>query len=325
MKVLVTGGAGFIGSHLVDRLMRDGHAVTVVDNLSSGRREFLASHRGAKRFRLVVMDMRRQSALRRALRGRTDIVYHLAANSDVAKGVNNPAVDFEQSLVATFSLLQAMRHHRIPKLVYTSGSGVYGDRGSLPCAEGTGPLLPVSLYGATKLGAEGLISAMAHLHDFRAWIVRPANIVGPRATHGVVFDFVRRLAANPAALRILGDGQQRKSYLHVADVLDALFRVQTSAHGRTQIFNVASDSFLTVDAIARLVLRAMRLTNVRITHTGGRVGWRGDVPVIRLKTHALRSLGWRPRYTARQAVIATVESLLHDARISAHPHAARDH
>lgn len=325
MHAVVTGGAGFIGSHLVDRLMQDGHAVTVVDNLSSGRREFLASHRGAKRFRLVVMDIRRQSALRRALRGRTDIVYHLAANSDVAKGVNNPAVDFEQSLVATFSLLQAMRHHRIPKLVYASGSGVYGDRGSFPCAEGTGPLLPVSLYGATKLGAEGLISAMAHLHDFHAWIVRPANIVGPRATHGVVFDFVRRLAANPAALRILGDGQQRKSYLHVADVLEALYRVQTSTHGHAQIFNVASDSFLTVDAIARLVLRAMRLPNVRVTHTGGRVGWRGDVPLIRLQARALRSLGWRPRYTARQAVIATVESLLHDARISTYPHAAPDH
>lgn len=315
MTVVVTGGAGFIGSHLVDRLMQAGHTVTVLDNLSGGRKEFLTAHFRSPRFRFVQMDVRDRRALQRILAPAVDIVFHLAANADVARGAADPSVDFEHSLVATFSLLEAMRFHGIRKLVYTSGSGVYGDWGKHALAEHAGPLLPVSMYGATKLGAEGLISAFAHLFDLRAWVVRPANIIGPRVTHGVVFDFVRRLKKTPKRLRILGDGRQSKSYLHVADVIDAMLLVLKKSRKRVNIFNVSSRSFVTVNEIAFLVTRAMQLRKVKVTYTGGKVGWNGDVPVMRLQSARLRALGWRPRYTSRQAVEATVAALLPDPRI----------
>src|SRR5262245_45055151 len=204
MNIVVSGGAGFIGSTLVDRLMAAGHSVTVIDNLSGGDRGFLAHHEGSPRFRLVVEDVRNTERVTAALDSSVDLVFHLAANADIARGVEDPTLDFEHSIVATFSMLRAMRAHGIKKLVYTSGSGVYGDRGLSAISETHGPTEPVSMYGASKLGAEGLISAFAHLYDMRAWILRPANIIGPRSTHGVVFDFMRRLKQDPTQLRILG-------------------------------------------------------------------------------------------------------------------------
>src|SRR5580692_9200377 len=186
MNIIVSGGAGFIGSTLVDRLMASGHAVTVVDNLSGGDERFLAHHRDSPRFRLVVADVRNTDRLIAAMSADVDLVFHLAANADIARGVEDPTLDFEHSIVATFSMLRAMKHHGIKKLVYTSGSGVYGDRGLAFLPETHGPLEPVSMYGASKLSAEGLVSAFAHLYDMRAWILRPANIIGPRSTHGVV-------------------------------------------------------------------------------------------------------------------------------------------
>jgi UDP-glucose 4-epimerase len=317
MNIVVSGGAGFIGSTLVDRLMASGHAVTVIDNLSGGDQSFLAHHQGKPGFRLVVEDVRRTDELTRILDPSIDLVFHLAANADIARGVEDPTLDFEHSVVATFSMLRAMRHHGIKKIVYTSGSGVYGDRGLAYLAETHGPLEPVSMYGAAKLGAEGLLSAFAHLFDMQAWIVRPANIIGPRATHGVVFDFVRRLKQNPAELRILGDGKQSKAYLHVADVIDALLLVQRKAKGRVSVFNLSSTSFITVNGIADLVIRAMGLPRVKRTHTPGKVGWKGDVPIIRLRNTRLAKLGWRAKHSSAQAVQATVTALLADPRFGA--------
>src|SRR5688572_13318844 len=183
MHSLVTGGAGFIGSNLVDRLMARGDRVTVIDNFSGGQRKFLRAHLESPRFTLREADIRDGSAMSDAFDPSIDVVYHLAANADIARGVHDPTLDFEHSLVGTFSVLSAMRAHRITRLVYTSGSGVYGDRGHHASSETQGPLLPVSMYGATKLGAEGLVSAFCHLFGMRAWILRPANVIGPRATH----------------------------------------------------------------------------------------------------------------------------------------------
>ena len=310
MNVVVSGGAGFIGSTLVDRLLGAGHSVTVVDNLSGGDRSFLAQHARSKRFRLVVQDVRNTKALIRALSPKVDLVYHLAANADISRGVEDPSLDFEHSIVATFSMLSAMRQHGIKRLVYTSGSGVYGDQGRSFISETHGPLEPVSMYGASKLGAEGLISAFVHLFDMQAWIFRPANIIGPRSTHGVVYDFMRKLKKNPRELTILGDGKQSKAYLHVEDVIDALLLVQRKAKDPISFFNLSSRSFISVNRIADLVISGMKLRGVERTHTPGKIGWKGDVPVIRLTSTRLTKLGWKPKYDSAKAVTATVAALL---------------
>ncbi len=315
MHSAVTGGAGFIGSNLVDRLMARGDRVTVLDNFSGGRREFLAQHLTSPRFTLRDVDVRDIEGLSRSLDSSVDVIYHLAANADIARGVDDPTLDFEHSLVATFSVLSVMRRHGLRRIVYTSGSGVYGDRGHEASSETQGPLLPVSMYGATKMGAEGLVSAFCHLFDIQAWILRPANIIGPRATHGVVFDFMRRLRRDPSALRMLGDGEQSKSYLHVADVIDILLDVQTQLHERVNIINIASDTAITVNDIADLVLEHMGLSATPIHRTGGKIGWLGDVPIVRLDCSKVLGLGWRPKYDSRAAVIATIQALLADERV----------
>jgi UDP-glucose 4-epimerase len=315
MNIVVTGGAGFIGSNLVDRLMNAGHTVTVLDNLSGGRLDFLDHHRASGKFKFVKLDVRDTENLKKALPLGVDLIFHLAANADIARGVEDPTLDFQHSIMATFSLLQAMKHHGIRQLVYTSGSGVYGDRGAKYSSESFGPLEPVSMYGASKLGAEGLISAFAHLFDMQAWIVRPANIIGPRATHGVVFDFVRRLRKDPGKLRILGDGKQSKAYLHVDDVVDALLLVQKKTKKRVNFFNLSSNSFITVNQIADEVVKMMKLKGVKFERTGGKIGWKGDVAIVRLHTARLQKFGWRAKYNSRQAVRATVQALLSNSRL----------
>jgi UDP-glucose 4-epimerase len=319
LNVVVTGGAGFIGSTLVDRLMKEGHTVTVIDNLSGGDKSFLDAHQGSPRFRLIQEDVRNTERITEVMDPRVDLVFHLAANADIARGVVDPTLDFQHSIVATFSLLQAMRHHGIKKLVYTSGSGVYGDKGLTYFTEKYGPLQPVSMYGASKLGAEGLVSAFIHLYDMQAWILRPANIIGPRATHGVVYDFIRRLKVDGSQLKILGNGKQSKAYLHVDDVIDALLLVQRKAKQKINFFNLSSNSFITVNEIADLVISAMGLRKVKRTHTPGKIGWKGDVPVIRLRNTEIAKLGWKSHYTSAQAVKATIAALLDDPRMNPQP------
>lgn len=315
MKTLVTGGAGFIGSHLVDRLIRDDHMVQVIDNLSGGQNDFSAHHRGNPHFTLTELDLREHERLVKAIRPGTEMVFHLAANSDISKGIEDPTLDFENTTKATFSLLRAMKKLSIKKIFYTSGSGVYGDLGSRYITEAYGPLAPVSMYGATKLSAEGLICAFCNFYDMQAWIVRPANITGPRTTHGVTYDFVKRLTADPTELRILGDGNQSKAYLHVDDVVHAFLLIMKEAKEKISFFNLSSNTFVTVNEIAQIVCREMGLKHVNIQHTGGRVGWKGDVAVVRLRNTRLNKLGWKPKYSSQKTIIATVKSLLDDPRI----------
>jgi len=307
-KIFVTGGAGFIGSHLVDRLITD-NEITVYDNFSSGKESLVRKHIKKANFRLVAEDLLDFQQLQKALKGQ-EIVFHLASNPDIAKSMKDPALDLNQGIVATFNVLEAMRLQGVKKLVYTSGSGVYGDQGLEYTAEDFGPLLPTSMYGASKLAAEGLISAFCHLYNMHAWIFRPANIVGSGQTHGVAFDFIRKLKKNPRQLEILGDGTQSKSYLLVSDLINAMLLAIEKANDVVNLFNVTSTTFIDVTMIARIVCEEMGLKDVEFVYTGDDRGWRGDVPKVRMDIKKITKLGWHPKLASDQAIRQSVRSLV---------------
>jgi UDP-glucose 4-epimerase len=308
MKCFVTGGAGFIGSHLVDSLVVD-HEVTVFDNLSSGREGHFAHHLGQPGFRFVHGDLKDLAHLNKASRGH-DFVFHLASNPDIARGLLETDLDIREGTLLTYNVLEAMRINGIKTLAYTSGSGIYGDQGLTAVAEDFGPLFPISLYGASKLAGEGLISAFCHMFDMTAYIFRFANVVGARQTHGVAFDFIRRLRDNPTTLEILGDGTQSKSYIHVDDVIAAVLFVTSRCREVLNVYNVATDDYIDVNAIARFVLQEMGLDNVRLAYTGGKRGWKGDVPVVRFDLRKIHALGWKARYSSAEAIAKSVREIL---------------
>jgi len=308
MKCLVTGGAGFIGSHLVDHLLKSGHEIKVYDNLSGGDLAFLKHHKNNKKFNFVKADLQDLRRLKKETK-EIEMVYHLAANSDISKGILDPEIDFNQTIINTFNVLQAMKENGIKKLFYTSGSGIYGDVGSTCTKESFGPLIPVSMYGATKLSAEAMIYAYSNFFDIQVWVLRPANIIGPRLTHGVVFDFIKRLRKDPKKLKILGDGKQSKSYLYVSDVINGINLVTKKSKKKVNVFNIASNSFITVNAIADIITREMKLKPKR-SWTGGRIGWKGDVAKVRINNGNITKIGWRPKYNSKQAVQKTVRVVL---------------
>lgn len=308
--ILVTGGAGFIGSHFVDDLLKMGRKVTVFDNLSSGKYEFIKRHEENKSFRFIEGDLLNEKNLRGLFKEKFDTVIHLAANPDISKGIKDPTLDFNQTIIATFNVLMKMKENKIRKLVYFSGSGIYGDRGKTYTAENFGPLLPVSMYGASKLSAEGLISAFSHLYDIQTWIFRPANIVGDCITHGVIFDFIKKLKKDQHELTILGDGNQSKSYLYIRDVLDAVYIALKKTDNKINIFNIATNSFVTVNEIAEIVIKKLQLDDVHIVHTKGKIGWPGDIPIVRIDSKKMQVLGWKPKCTSYEAVQKTVEAFI---------------
>lgn len=307
---LITGGAGFIGSYFVDKLIRLGKKVTILDNLSSGKYEYIKNHLKNPLFEFIRGDLLIKNDLHKSFKREIDTVIHLAANPDISKGTKDPTLDFKQTIMATFNLLMEMKQSRVKKIIFFSGSGVYGDVAKKYTAENFGPLLPVSMYGASKLSAESLISAFSHLFDIKAWIFRPANIVGRRVTHGVVFDFVKKLRQNSHELTILGNGHQSKSYIHIEDVLNAVWIAISKTDESINLFNISSDSFVTVNEIAEIVIQALRLENIRIFHTEGTIGWPGDVPIVRLKNKKLQELGWQPKFNSYNAIRKTAESLI---------------
>ncbi len=313
-NIFISGGAGFIGSHLTDMLIADGRTVTVYDNFSTGKKEFLKFSVNKKSLTLVEADMLQKDTLFKSLPSRTDIVFHLSANADVSKGFADPTLDYNQTIVATFNLLEAMRKKKIKNLVYFSGSGVYGDVGRTFTKESYGPLVPISMYGATKLSAEGLISAYSNLYGIKSFIFRPANIIGNRATHGVTFDFVKKLIKNPEKLEVLGDGKQSKSYVYVDDLLEAVFFGIEKGKERVNIYNVSSNDFISVNTIASIVINTMNLKKVKITHTKGKGGWPGDVPIIRMDNSKLERIGWRAKYSSREAVTKTTSEILNELK-----------
>lgn len=312
----VVGGAGFIGSHVVGRLLDDTQVerVTVYDNFSSGREQNLKPHLGERRLEVISGDAEDMDRLCPAIAGH-DVVVHLASNPDIAAAATDPALDFRQGTVLTQSVCEAVRRSGVDRLLYASGSGVYGDLGELQAAENYGPLEPVSTYGASKLAGEALLSAYSSMFGLKTTALRLANVVGPRQAHGVAFDFVHRLLDDPTALRVLGDGHQSKSYVHVSDVVEAMMLVASSQAEAHSVYNVATEDYLTVTEIARLVLAALGLdlSTVRFDYAGGKRGWKGDVPVVRLTTEKIRGLGWKSRFTSREAIELAVRSMLTEA------------
>lgn len=316
-RICIVGGAGFIGGHFVDRLLASDatRQVTVYDNFSSGREWHLAPHRADARLAVVRGDVRDLERLVDAAGGH-DTVIHLASNPDIARAMTDPAVDFDQGTLLTHHVAEAARRGGVQMVLYASGSGVYGDLGHHEAAEDYGPLIPVSTYGASKLAGEALLASYAAMFGVAARAFRFGNVVGPRQTHGVGFDFVRRLLDDPSRLRILGDGQQSKSYIHVDDVIDAVLHAAGAVTQPYAVFNVATGDYVTVTEIAELAVDVVGLPagGTTFEYTGGDRGWKGDVPVVRINTDRIRALGWKNQRTGLQALRASMESMLADAR-----------
>jgi UDP-glucose 4-epimerase len=316
MKYFIVGGAGFIGGHFVERLLAtpETTAVTIYDNYSSGRLSHHA-HITDARFRAVKGDAKDLPALEAAMSGH-QVVIHLASNPDIAKAMTDPTVDFHEGTLLTHNVVEAMRRTRAGQILYASGSGVYGDVGTLECQEDQGPLMPVSTYGASKLAGEALICSYAHMFGLRGRAFRFGNVVGPRQTHGVGFDFLRSLRKDPSRLRILGDGTQSKSYIYVDDVIDGVLTAQRTVEGPFQVFNVATGDYITVKEIADLAVECLGLRGVAYDFTGGNRGWKGDVPVVRLNTDRIRSLGWANRSSTAEAIRRSLAAMRDDRSLS---------
>jgi UDP-glucose 4-epimerase len=306
MRHFVTGGAGFIGSHLVDTLLKNGSdSVTVYDNLSSGKEDFFKHHQGKRNFRFIKGDLLDLPFLTESIKGH-DFVHHLAANPDIRLGTANTDMDLRQGPVATYNLLEAMRLNGIRELAFSSSSVVYGEAAQIPTPESYGPLIPISLYAAAKLGAEGLITAYCHSFEMRSWIFRFANVIGARSTHGVIFDFINKLRKNPAQLEILGNGKQKKAYLLVEDCVDAMLFIVGHAKETVNIYNLGCEEQVNVVRIAEIIREEMELPGAKFTFTGGERGWKGDVRAMLLSIERLKALGWKPRTTSEEAVRAAV-------------------
>jgi UDP-glucose 4-epimerase len=299
---VITGGAGFIGSHLSEVLLEQSQTVVVIDNMSNGQAEWLQSIRSQPGFRFCNADVRDTTAVCEVIRG-ANIVWHLAANTNMVVGAEATRVDLENGIVATHSLLEAMKTVGIRNLLFASSGAVYGDIEKPPASEEYGPLLPVSLYGACKLAAEGLISAYCSLFNINAWMFRFGNVLGSRMSHGVIFDFIHKLKKDPAQLEILGDGKAEKNYILVEEVIDGmLFAFEYEPQTFCDVFNLGSPSTTLVTDIADIVIEEMELQNVRRYFTGGARGWPGDQPRVYMNVDKMRSLGWSTRYNSNQAV-----------------------
>lgn len=308
MRYFIAGGAGFIGSHLVDSLVSMGE-VTVYDNLSSGKQEFIQHYLKRDGFRFVKADLLDRDSLAGAIKD-SDIVFHMAANPEVRTGRLDTELDLKQGTIATYNVLETMRLHGIKRIVFASSSTVYGETAGQPIPEDYGPLQPISLYGASKLASEGLITAFCHLFGMQAWIFRFANVVGDRATHGVIFDFINKLKQNPEELEILGDGTQKKPYIYVWDCVDGILYGFQHSDGQANVFNLGNRDTTSVTTIGRMLIKSMGLANVRLKYTGGNRGWPGDVPQVRLDTTRMEKLGWKPKYTSDEAVRLAIKELL---------------
>ena len=308
MRYFVTGGAGFIGSHLVDKLVNTG-LVTVYDNLSSGKQEFIQHHLDREGFRFIQADLLERDRLAGAMKD-SEVVFHLAANPKIRAGTQDTELDLKQGTIATYNVLEAMRLNGIKKIVFASTSAVYGETSGQPIPEDYGPLQPISLYGASKLASEGLITAFGHLFSMQAWVFRLANVVGTRATHGVIIDFIAKLKQNSAELEILGDGTQEKSYIHVDDCVAGLLYGFQHSNAPVNVFNLGNRDATSVTTIGHMLIKGMGLANVRLKYTGGNRGWPGDVPQVRLDTLRMEKLGWKPKYTSDEAIRQTIKNIL---------------
>jgi len=309
--VLVTGGAGFIGSHLVDRLLNDGITVHVLDNLSTGNIEHIKrwnNNNNNNNFRFFKLDLVHDPI--EYYGDRYSTIFHLAANPDVRSSSINPKEHFEQNIISTFNILEYARKHDIDTFVFTSSSTVYGEPNVIPTPEDT-LLMPISMYGASKAACESLICSYAHMYGIKAVIYRLANVIGVRSTHGVIYDFINKLIRNKNMLEILGNGKQRKSYIHVNDCINAML-IGLNSNDKINIFNVGSDDYIDVITIADIIINALGLSDVQLKFidNGDGRGWKGDVKIMLLDTTRLKRLGWRAMYNSKEAVRVTVNDIV---------------
>lgn len=317
MKIFVSGGAGFIGSHIVQRLLFAKHieSVVVYDNFSSGSMAHLSQVKSNIKLKIVEGDIKHLGMLTYAMAG-ADLVIHFAANPDIAKAVKQPDIDFWEGTYLAQNVLEAMRVNGVPEILYTSGSGIYGEMPDVAFQESYGPCFPISTYGASKLACEALISSYCHMFSMRGRAFRFANVVGPKQTHGVGYDFIRRLKQDSTNLRILGDGTQSKSYIFVDDVIEAMLLVyqksSESSEQRFDVFNVATDDYISVTEIANIACRLAGLeqSSVEYQYTGGDRGWKGDVPKVLFDVSKIKKLGWQAQRTSAQAIEASVRAMI---------------
>lgn len=299
-EIVITGGCGFIGSHLAEKLTTNNY-VKIIDNLNSGKKQYIPKEAEFKNIDLLDRD-----ELKKVLNKEIDIIFHLAANPDIRKGTKNVRLDLKQNTIATNNLLEVMKKYNIKNIAFTSTSTVYGEDVPIPTHESYGPLKPISLYGASKLACEALCTAFEGTFGFKSWIFRFANIVGKRC-HGVIPDFIEKLNKNPNRLRILGDGNQKKSYLHISDCIEAITHV--IENGKQTIYNIGSSDTISVTEIAKIVSEEMNL-NPRFEYTGGKKGWKGDVTKMLLSIEKIKSTGWKPKNNSKESIQKATQEIL---------------
>ena len=309
MKALIAGGAGFIGSHLADYLLDEGHEVVCIDNFFIGTRQNIVHLLANPRYVFYQYDLNNMEFLNQVFdKEKPDYVFHLAANSDIQASAQNPIIEYQNTYSTTFNLLEAMRLHNVKKMFFASTSAVYGNKDAL-LNENTASLAPISYYGGAKLGSEGLISAYAYMNDMDILIFRFPNVIGPRLTHGVIFDFIKRLKKDSSKLLILGDGTQTKPYLYVFDLIEAIMKFKHIGKGVT-LYTVGVDTATSVTRIAEIVCQKMGVSNVSFEYTGGKGGWKGDVPKFQYDLSKIHTAGWTAKHTSDEAVALTVENNL---------------
>ena len=310
MKVMVAGGAGFIGSHLIDALLAEGNDVVCVDNFFIGTKENIAHLHGNPHFKFYEQDLTDLDRMLEIFRTeQVEYVFHLAANSDIQASAQSPMIEYKNTYSTTFILLECMRLCGVKKLFFASTSAVYGEQMGAEVSEEAVALKPISYYGGAKLGSEGIISSFAYMNDMSVLVFRFPNVIGPRLTHGVIFDFVKRLKEDPSHLRILGDGRQSKPYIYVLDLVDAIMRFKDAEKGVT-LYNVGVETQTSVTRIAEIVCEKMGLTGIPFEYTGGRGGWKGDVPVFAYNLDKIHATGWKASMTSDEAVAKSVEMVL---------------
>lgn len=312
MKYFITGGAGFIGSNFTNHILNNSeNEVTIYDNFLTGKKQHLGANINNPKLKIIEGDVRDTGKLENAMINH-DIVYHFAANSDIAAAQKDPGIDFNNGTLLTFNVLEAMRKAGVNRIVFTSGSGVYGDVPSTPIPEMYDKMIPISTYGASKLASECLISSYCFMFHITGTVFRFANVVGQNSTHGVTHDFILRLLQDSSQLKIFGDGQQSKPYIFISDVIKAFMHLEKHQSEGFDVFNVGSSDHLTVKEIADLVCKHMNLNNVKYNFTGGARGWSADVPIYRLDTSKIKSIGWEPSKNSKEAVEATIDAILGD-------------
>ncbi len=308
MKAFITGGAGFIGSNLADRLLSMNNEVVVYDNFSTGQHQFVEHNLNNPRYTLYQKDVLFKPDLVEAMKG-CDMVFHFQANADVRGGMKNTHIDLEQNILGTHNVLEAMHENGIRKIAFASSATVYGEPAMIPTPEDIAPV-QTSLYGASKYAAEGMIQAYCEYFNMKCWIFRFVSFMGPRYSHGVIFDFLKKLKQNPSQLEILGDGTQRKSYLHVSDGITAILLAISNSESKTNIFNLGNKEWINVKDLADLLCDELKLKRVRYSFTGGARGWKGDTPFVHLDISKISSLGWKPEYNVKETILDTIRYLV---------------